>query len=324
MLLIISAWGVSAQGAKQEKRSYAIYFEFNKWDITTDLQRAELAKALNELSKQSEVNIDIVGWADKLGTASVNKTISLKRAESVKAYLQQNGIAAECITVRGGGTEKKAAYNGEARRADVTLTFFLKEKIVDQAIQEPKKEQPKQEQPKQVAPVVEQRPAVELTMEPRDLFSLRTNLLYWIGGVPNIGMELMLSKSVGILVNGGVAPWSIENPKLNWEAWFVSPEVRFYMGQQKRWFAGAQFIMGDYDLQVKSLGSNGSIIAGGVTGGYKLPLSECLDIDFSLGLGYGEFKYDNYRNNNKGVGGFATKKWVMPTQAGISLVWKIK
>lgn len=325
ILLMTSTWGASAQNAKQEQRSYSVYFAVNKWEITNDLQFVELAKILNELNKHPEAKISIVGWADKTGNDLANKVLSIKRAGSVKSYFRQNGIAAErIVVVNGEGADYEAIYNTSARRTDITLTFFVQQEPV---------EQPKEEQTVSVVEqveIIEPIPVKDPTPVPtaRDLFSLRTNILYWIGGVPNIGIELMVSESVGILVNGGWSPWSSNNNKFNWVLWFVSPELRVYMGQKKSWFVGAQFLLSDYNLKPKDIGSQGYAMAGGITGGYKIRLSESIDMDLSLGLGYGQLKYDSYLRGDNGVNVFTekgvTKTGFMPTQLGVSLIWKIK
>ena len=159
-------------------------------------------------------------------------------------------------------------------------------------------------------------------------FSLRTNLLYWLGGTPNLGIEWQPSRNVGILVNGGYAPFASNDWEHNLGGWFVSPEVRWYVGEAKHWFVGAQFLASDYNVKLGKTGHQGNMLSGGITGGYKLPLSKCLDMDFSVGLGYGHFKYDTYRRADNGYNVFTgkgiTKNSFIPTQLGVSLIWKIK
>lgn len=316
ILLIASVLGASAQNATPEEQVYTIYFEYNKWGITSNLQRTVLGKALKELRNRPEVTVAVVGWADKTGSYSANRIVSLRRAESVKAYLQRNGIDPDRITVSGDGSDHNAPYNAKARRVDIIMT--LSAEPVEPV-----------DPPRQVDTVVivERVPFAVPMPTLKDNLSIRTNLLYFAGGVPNIGIEFMPTKTVGILVNGCWGPWSSNGWPRNWAAWFVSSELRFYIGRPKRWFTGVQFIMGQYNFKPQNIGIQGDFIAGGITLGHKLPLSKAFEMDFSLGMGYGEFQQDKYRRKDqinllikKGI----TQSGIMPTQAGVSLIWKIQ
>ncbi len=94
-----------------------IYFAFN---ITT-FADSELAK-LQQIKKQLEANpgmkITVNGWCDKYGSKAVNDRISLKRAEAVKSWLENNGIAAGRITAKGNGSDFNEPVSAKARRAE--------------------------------------------------------------------------------------------------------------------------------------------------------------------------------------------------------------
>ena len=192
------------------------------------------------------------------------------------------------------------------------------------------------------APEPEPQPAPEPTPEPQPVaepievaepsksgkFSLRTNALYWLGALPNLGVEWKPAENLGIVVNGGYAPWGSDRWGHNWGGWFISPEVRFYVGAKKAWFVGPQFLAGGFNLKPGKTGYQGDVLAGGVMGGYKLQLSPCWDIDFSLGMGYCHFEYDSYLRSDNEIniykGYNLEKNTVLPIQAGVSFIWKIK
>jgi hypothetical protein len=158
-------------------------------------------------------------------------------------------------------------------------------------------------------------------------FSLRTNLLYWLAGTPNIGFEWQPSQATGLLLNGAFARWSYHGGNKLYRLWMLSPEVRHYLGTTRRWFVGLEGHVGEVNLKPKRTGRQGSFVGAGVTGGYKLRLSPLFDMDFSLGLGYTHLKYDSYTWSNgyrvkKNLG--LTKHLISPTQAGVSLIWKLK
>ncbi len=158
------------------------------------------------------------------------------------------------------------------------------------------------------------------------VFTLRTNLLYWLTGVPNAGAEWRPSGNVGILLNMGWNHWNWQGEERHYRLWAINPEVRWYLGQEKRWFIGGEFHTGQYNFKFGDTGRQGPFSGAGVTSGYRLYLSPMFDMDFSLGLGYTTTKYDEYTyfnevNIKKQTG--LTKKIWGPTQVGISLVLKL-
>ncbi|MFI3323085.1 MAG: DUF3575 domain-containing protein [Rikenellaceae bacterium] len=159
-------------------------------------------------------------------------------------------------------------------------------------------------------------------------FNIRTNMLYWLGGNANIGVEWTPKNSrLGVVVNGGYSPLASTDWNHNLGGWFAAPEVRYYIGKSENWFVGAQFLAADYNVKLSETGYQGSLMGGGVTAGYKLPISRVLDLDFSLGMGYGTLKYDSYYKHENGTNiyieqGVETSKFI-PIQAGVSLIFKL-
>ncbi len=161
-------------------------------------------------------------------------------------------------------------------------------------------------------------------------FTPRTNLLYWLGGMMNLGVEYKKPESdFGFLVNGGFSPFGDTEWNHNLGGWFVAPEVRYYFPSNDQWFVGAQLLAGGYNIKLSDTGKQGTVIGGGVMGGYTLTLSETFDMDFTLGLGYGHLKYDSYyhddaTNTNPYIEQGVSKNSILPIQAGVNLIWKIK
>ncbi len=161
-------------------------------------------------------------------------------------------------------------------------------------------------------------------------FSIRTNLIYWTVGMMNIGVEYKKPESnFGFIANGGYSPFGDTEWYHNFGGWFVAPEVRYYREDNEQWFVGAQLLAAGYNYKLSEIGYQGSVLGGGVMGGYRLTLSDTFDLDFTLGVGYGFFKYDTYYHDKatktnpyieKGV----TKNSLIPIQAGINLIRKIK
>ena len=78
-----------AAGLTQEEKT--VYFEFDHADLTP-AARTRLDTLADILkSDQTVKQAKIVGYADRIGTASYNKRLSEKRAKSVRAYLVERG-----------------------------------------------------------------------------------------------------------------------------------------------------------------------------------------------------------------------------------------
>jgi outer membrane protein OmpA-like peptidoglycan-associated protein len=70
-----------------------------------------LTLALNTLQENPDVTVEIQGHTDNVGKHDSNVKLSLKRAESVKAWLVAKGIAADRLTTKGMGPDHPIADN---------------------------------------------------------------------------------------------------------------------------------------------------------------------------------------------------------------------
>lgn len=59
-------------------------------------------------------SIEITGYTDSLGSAAFNQKLSVQRAEAVKSYLVNKGVAADLMTTRGLGASNPVASNATA------------------------------------------------------------------------------------------------------------------------------------------------------------------------------------------------------------------
>ncbi len=158
-------------------------------------------------------------------------------------------------------------------------------------------------------------------------WSLRANLLYRLANMLNAGVEWRPT-DWGFLFNAGWSgtEWKGGDRKLR--LWMVSPEIRRYLGDDNRWFLGVEGHMGKFNIKLSDTGYQGNFMGGGFTGGYRARLSRYFDMDFSLGIGYIYADYDEYYRENCEsiqVNEARLKKNIIgPTQAGVSLIWKLK
>lgn len=155
--------------------------------------------------------------------------------------------------------------------------------------------------------------------------TLRANLLRWATLTPDLGVEWRVSRNIGILVNGTWTSWSWDNKNRRYALWRVSPEVRYYIGKEKRGYLGAMYHIGEFNYKLGNTGRQGDYQGGGITGGWQLPLGRAISLDFHAALGYTYADYDKY-NVTDGVrvrteSGVKKNYWGI-NQLGVTLVWK--
>jgi outer membrane protein OmpA-like peptidoglycan-associated protein len=105
-----------------------IYFDFNKATIKKNSAPTldAAAKIFNEFP---DLKVEISGHTDDVGTREYNVDLATRRAESVKTYLTNKGVAADRIKVRGAGPDepiadnKKAAGRAKNRRIEFKIVI---------------------------------------------------------------------------------------------------------------------------------------------------------------------------------------------------------
>lgn len=97
-------------------------------DSLTPESKLELDKAVILLGTGTAVSVEVQAHSDNTGSASYNKKLSQKRAESVVSYLTAKGIAADRMSAIGYGEENPVADNNtktgraQNRRVEFVLT----------------------------------------------------------------------------------------------------------------------------------------------------------------------------------------------------------
>lgn len=155
--------------------------------------------------------------------------------------------------------------------------------------------------------------------------SLRANLLRWATLTPDLGLEWHISDRWSLGVGGSWTSWSWDDKQRRYALWEVAPEVRYYMGKERRGYLGLLFKTGAFNYKFSETGKQGDLMGGGITAGYRLRLNKALDLDFNLGLGYLNADYEKYEviDGVRVRRGNETKDWWGPINAGVTLVWKL-
>lgn len=89
---------------------------------------AQLDQLVSESRDHPLINFEVTGYTDSTGSPAYNLKLSQDRADSVKAYLVERGVAASRIGTKGYGEEKPIADNNTAagraqnRRVEIRYT----------------------------------------------------------------------------------------------------------------------------------------------------------------------------------------------------------
>lgn len=161
--------------------------------------------------------------------------------------------------------------------------------------------------------------------------AFKTNLLYDVALIPNLGVEVNLGKQWTIAADGLWAWWSSNSNHRYWQGYGGYFSLRHYLGQRakERSFTGHHLgVYGlglTYDVEWGGRGYQAAHFGfgGGVEYGYSLPIGHHLNLDFSLGLGFQDGEYKEYEPEDGHYVWQSTHKrhWWGPTKAEISLVW---
>jgi len=104
-----------------------VNFELGK-AVLLAISRDILEEVARSLVANPQVRVEVAGHTDSTGSRALNERLSLARAESVKAFLVENGVTAERAEVQGYAstqpvaTNKTASGRAENRRVELRRT----------------------------------------------------------------------------------------------------------------------------------------------------------------------------------------------------------
>ncbi len=170
-------------------------------------------------------------------------------------------------------------------------------------------------------------------------WALKTNMLYDVLAVPNIGVEFYLGHNLSVTTSWMYAWWSNDGRHRYWRTYGGDLALRRWFGRRD----GAGPLSGHhlgiyagvltYDFCFGNKGYMGGKPGGSILDrlnyvaaaeyGYSLPVSRRLNIDFSIALGYMGGRYHEYRPVDDHYVWLSTRnrRWFGPVKAEVSLVW---
>lgn len=196
-----------------------------------------------------------------------------------------------------------------------------------------------EQRPAFLAGAIRQRPQVAQGPEKPFYMAVKTNMLYDVAAVPNVGVEFYLGKNWSITSNWMYGWWNSDRHHRFWRIYGGELGVRKWFGKKadEKPLTGhhlgvyGQVFTYDFEWGGKGYmgGAPGKMLwdtpnyAVGIEYGYSLPIARRLNIDFTIGLGYWGGRYYVYTPHDGHYVWEATKNrhWFGPTKAEISLVW---
>ena len=180
---------------------------------------------------------------------------------------------------------------------------------------------------------------VPIPQLPPYTLAIKTNALYDLLAVPNIGAELYVANDWSVGANLMYAWWKHDHKHWYWRIYGGDLYVRKWFGKQAKEKPLSGHHVGlyaqalTYDFATGGRGCLGGKPGGtifdkasyvvGLEYGYSLPLAQRLNLDLSVGLGYLSGQYQEYLPQDDCYVWQSTKhrKWFGPTKAEVSLVY---
>ena len=104
-----------------------VNFDFDRANVREDV-RNRLGRVIQLLKEMPDIDVDIVGYTDNVGTEQYNIALSLRRAESVRDYVVARGIDEERLGVAGRGMSEPIVSNAtpEGRAVNRRVEFVVR------------------------------------------------------------------------------------------------------------------------------------------------------------------------------------------------------
>ena len=130
-------------------------------------------------------------------------------------------------------------------------------------------------------------------------FRLKTNILPWLLTIPNIGAEYLFAEKWSVELNVWYCPWKLTD-KISVKTVSILPEFRWWIKSNRKGsflnihldFAWFNVRMNNYRYQDPGR----PLLGGGIGYGYRLELDKRWGMEFEIGAGFVNARYDRYYN----------------------------
>ncbi len=164
---------------------------------------------------------------------------------------------------------------------------------------------------------------------------VKTNGLGWLAGMTNAAVEFDLCRHLSVNLPVYYSGWNYFTSTIKFRTILSKPEIRYWFDEDNDGvFLGAHFGVASYNVAVdggfryQDMDGKHPALGGGVTIGYRMPLLRTdgrLRLEFTLGLGAYDLRYDYFHNTENVLEGAYVgsdrKTWIGPDGASVSLVY---
>ena len=163
--------------------------------------------------------------------------------------------------------------------------------------------------------------------------AVKTNVVMDAFRLPNLGVEVGLSKKLTLDVPVYYNPWKFSDTK-QMKLFMVQPELRYWLCDKfNGHFFGAHLMGGAYNTKgikppfalwddMKDFRYKGRFYGGGVSYGYQFILGRHWNLEATVGVGYAYVTYKKYECSDCGEQlEKSHKNYFGPTKAALSLIY---
>lgn len=137
--------------------------------------------------------------------------------------------------------------------------------------------------------------------------AIKTNLLYWIGVMPNLKyysflpnleVEWFFKEKWSVVVNGAYSKWGAGGDKyFGVSSWSIEPRYWFAEHKKTQFYTGLYIQGGDFDnqnLHIDEFGNTGDFYGAGLSVGVYIPIKKRWGAEIGFRTGYEHIETDIY------------------------------
>ena len=172
----------------------------------------------------------------------------------------------------------------------------------------------------------------EAKYQKNPLISVKTNLMAYSTLIPNVGVEVRITPRLSFEITGLYSPYNLFVHDFKTRVLAMKPEIRYWWGEslRKGHFVGIHLPVAGFNIQLNEdfryQDPNHALWGVGLNYGYAMLIGKRQNwsLDFTIGFGYMDVKYDVYEGvrNGKYVR-TEEKHYFGPTRVGINLSYII-
>ncbi len=105
---------------KTEQFTHTVFFTFDSNELSPS-EKSKISSFINPVNKEKVTRIEIIGYADDIGTDTYNLKLSEERAKNIAVYLMENSLRVDQIYLEGRGEIKDDNPKKQNRKVDIKI-----------------------------------------------------------------------------------------------------------------------------------------------------------------------------------------------------------